>query len=489
MEDAPRIADAAIPARLRTALIDAGYTDTGITERTGARDLIHVRPRREGRQRGVALDTRLDVLIRLFFDQEYVDPEPVERILPSTLLADLRATNLIARHEQGYVSVAIFYPVEELYIASDRSDPPDDRPFKLRTDAVYPALTEGSAQLFKILPRTPCENFLEACGGSGTIAAWAVKHHARKAWSADILPRCTAFAAFNAWVNQADAVQTVTGDLYEPVASERFDRIVAHPPHVPQEKVELVYRDGGHDGEQIFRALVRGLPDALTPGGRAYILTFATDRKGSPLEMRIREWLGEQEGEFDILLIEALSGTPEEIVPRIPSRRDTDALIGLMRALDVTQMVFSLSVIQRRSEQRPVFTIRRGRLTEISGADLEALLQLATTTAGIPFLSQLRDAALGVPDGILVQLRQHAVGGMLSSPLCWVSTKTPIPLETEAPYWFYQFFNAIDGVRTAGDIFELLRSAGIFSPESEYEGFQQAILWLFYSGLVKAPGL
>src|SRR5690606_36116914 len=127
------------------------------------------------------------------------------------------------------------YPTEGLYIISDL-DP--EAPGAAELDELEPlvhvfsAITSLTGSYMKQLPDTPCERFLELCGGTG-IAALVVARFAGHAWTADITARSTAFAAFNAQLNGLSNVSAVQGDLYEPVRGMTFDRIVAHPPYVP----------------------------------------------------------------------------------------------------------------------------------------------------------------------------------------------------------------------------------------------------------------
>src|ERR1700688_2432957 len=89
------------------------------------------------------------------------------------------------------------------------------------------------------------------------------------------------------------------GALYEPAGDLTFDRIVAHPPYVPVYRPQLIFDSGGQDGEQIVRRIIEGLPRYLRPGGQFFALTMGTDRERL-FERRLRDWLGEAEGEFDV---------------------------------------------------------------------------------------------------------------------------------------------------------------------------------------------
>jgi methylase of polypeptide subunit release factors len=92
------------------------------------------------------------------------------------------------------------------------------------------------------------------------------------------------------------------GDLYDPVRGLTFDRIVAHPPCVPAAEQELLYRDGGEDGDQVLRLIVAGLPRHLRAGGIFYAFTILAGGEGETIEARIRTWLGGVDSEFEVKL-------------------------------------------------------------------------------------------------------------------------------------------------------------------------------------------
>ena len=76
------------------------------------------------------------------------------------------------------------------------------------------------------------------------------------------------------------------GDLFQPVAGQRFDLIVSNPPYIPslecgilQEEVRfepLLALDGGEDGLDFYRRIARGVPGFLRPEGQLMLeLGFA----------------------------------------------------------------------------------------------------------------------------------------------------------------------------------------------------------------------
>jgi methylase of polypeptide subunit release factors len=91
----------------------------------------------------------------------------------------------------------------------------------------------------------------------------------------------------------------VRGDLFEPVAGERFDRVLFNPPFhfgEPADDAERAYL-GGQDGA-VVRRFLAALPDHLRPSGRGYLILPRTERAGYEpdlsrfsVEVPARRWL------------------------------------------------------------------------------------------------------------------------------------------------------------------------------------------------------
>jgi hypothetical protein len=86
-------------------------------------------------------------------------------------------------------------------------------------------------------------------------------------------------------------MEVAVGDLFEPVRGRRFDLITANPPFVPSPLDNVLFRDGGRSGEDIQKRIIAGLPNYLSPGGIAQVVTELGERDDEPLVARIREWL------------------------------------------------------------------------------------------------------------------------------------------------------------------------------------------------------
>ncbi len=121
----------------------------------------------------------------------------------------------------------------------------------------------------------------------------------------DLSPRAVCFARFNALLNGIDNCSFVVGDLYGPVAGQRFERVLANPPFVAcPELGTLLFRDGGRSGEEVLGRLVAGCEEHLTRGGTVVIRTDLVEHAGERYHDKLRQWLGGGAG-FQAITLEA----------------------------------------------------------------------------------------------------------------------------------------------------------------------------------------
>ena len=113
---------------------------------------------------------------------------------------------------------------------------------------------------------------LEVFAGSGAVAIAAAREGAREVTVIDVSRRALAASWINARRNGV-RVRTRRGDLFAPVAGERFDLILANPPYVPSAADELPRSgaarawEGGGDGRALLDRLCDEAPAHLAPGG------------------------------------------------------------------------------------------------------------------------------------------------------------------------------------------------------------------------------
>ncbi|MFC9559806.1 methyltransferase [Agromyces sp. NPDC056965] len=133
----------------------------------------------------------------------------------------------------------------------------------------------ASMTLSGLMLPTPAKRVLDLGTGCG-IQAMHASRFAERIVATDISERALEIARLNLVLNGIGGVEFRLGSLFEPVAGERFDRIVSNPPFVITPRIEGVpeydYRDGGMVGDALVEAVIRGAHDHLEPGGVAQLL-------------------------------------------------------------------------------------------------------------------------------------------------------------------------------------------------------------------------
>src|SRR6266536_1356678 len=195
-------------------------------------------------------------LVRLFVLGERVAsnslPVPV-RELESAGLVELEGDDVVPRVR--------LTPVGPLLVASEVAES--------EADAVT-GVSAASRTLASLTVRRPVERALDLGTGSG-IQALLASRHANNVVATDVNRRALEFAALNASLN-GRSLDLREGSLFEPVAGESFDLIVANPPFVVSPDSDFVYRDSTLPGDAICREVVRGAAAHLRPGGFATVL-------------------------------------------------------------------------------------------------------------------------------------------------------------------------------------------------------------------------
>ncbi|MBR0929367.1 50S ribosomal protein L3 N(5)-glutamine methyltransferase [Bradyrhizobium diazoefficiens] len=126
---------------------------------------------------------------------------------------------------------------------------------------------------------TEVERVLDLCTGSGCLAILAAHHFPNAIVDAvDISKGALEVAARNVGeYGLEDRVSLYRGDLFAPLGNNRYDLIITNPPYVDAEGMaalppecraepKLAF-DGGADGLDVVRRILREAPDHLTPDG------------------------------------------------------------------------------------------------------------------------------------------------------------------------------------------------------------------------------
>lgn len=150
-------------------------------------------------------------------------------------------------------------------------------PLVVLPEVFNPAVFRTSALLARVVSTLPCVEDADALDlgtGSGAIAVFAVRRGYRVV-GVDINPEAVRCAQINALLNHLeDRIQVREGDLFAPVAGERFDLVLFNPPFFrgePKDWLDYAWRS--HD---VLERFATGLPAVLKPQGRALIV-LSTD--------------------------------------------------------------------------------------------------------------------------------------------------------------------------------------------------------------------
>jgi release factor glutamine methyltransferase len=118
----------------------------------------------------------------------------------------------------------------------------------------------------------PGRTVLDIGTGSGALALAAARAGASAVTAVDLSMRSVA----TTWLNSRRHGAGVTvrrGDLFAPVAGQRFDLVISNPPYVPAETDRLPRHrkgrcwDAGPDGRALLDRICAGVTDVLAPGG------------------------------------------------------------------------------------------------------------------------------------------------------------------------------------------------------------------------------
>jgi methylase of polypeptide subunit release factors len=153
----------------------------------------------------------------------------------------------------------------------------------------------ASMTLSGLIAQSPVRRALDLGTGCG-IQAMHLSRHAEEVVATDLSERALQIARLNAELNDISNIEFRNGNLFEPVAGERFDQIVSNPPFVITPRVSGIpayeYRDAGMVGDTLVEAVVSGAAEHLSPGGAAQLLGNWEYRGDEEDLDRVRGWAG-----------------------------------------------------------------------------------------------------------------------------------------------------------------------------------------------------
>ena len=202
--------------------------------------------------------------------------------------------------------------------------------FKVTEDVLIPRQDTETlvTEAAKVIQETPHEKLtffeklkggrewdvLDLCCGSGAIGISLAKISSRvKVLGTVISEKALAVAEENA-KNLRVKMKFASGDMFAPAAGRKFDMIVSNPPYIRTRMISILQEevknheplqalDGGRDGLDFYRIIVKEAADFLKPEG--YLLMEIGHDQGEDLRKMIKD-----DGKY----------TPAEIIRDLPGR-------------------------------------------------------------------------------------------------------------------------------------------------------------------------
>ena len=242
-------------------------------------------------------DDPLATLTRLWLLQDTVPAADLERALPG-LVEPLVAAEVLATDATGTRALVDVRPYSsddggsehDAWVVSDLTPGLDTRVTPMRPDFVL-GVSSASSSLAQLVVRRPVGRALDLGTGCG-VQSLHLARHAREVVATDLNPRALRLARLTADLNGLD-VDLRLGDLYEPVAGERFDLVVTNPPYVlsPPTGERLTYREGTRTSDGLVEAVVRQGVEHLAEGGVLQVLANWAHVRGQDWRDRVGGWV------------------------------------------------------------------------------------------------------------------------------------------------------------------------------------------------------
>jgi SAM-dependent methyltransferase len=482
----PKLGTAEEYLAARRLFESGGFTYGRVCARLGIEQLYRFQTPPPGLGTGDPVATPLDALIRLFAFGLYLERGAAEKLLTAEGVGALEALNLLApdpaRPGAVFGTVALV-PLPGALTASDRVCFPDGASCGRQPDSVYPAFFANTLAFVDRLPETPCGPMLELGTGTG-FAAIRSARWASHVWATDVAPRCARFAAFNVGLAGLDNVTVLEGDMYAPVEGLTFDRIAIHPPYVPSRDTKYIYRDGGEDGEQIFRRAVEGLPRFLRPNGRFYAVLMASDRRGETLEQRIRKWLGPDEAGFDVVIVTDERNTVSDAIAKASEENERDAPFWrlLWERNQTESLLYGSVLIHRHGGERAKANARAQAGEGFNWRHLDGLLDWEVRVRQPGAEEMLLECRPRIAPGCELQVSYRLAGGRLTPYEAQFQVIGPVRTRFKSPLWLVEAIFGCDGKASWRDRYTALVAEGRIPPQAPAAEFARMLIALVSGG-------
>jgi hypothetical protein len=431
----PRV-DPELVAALRADLMAAAYTVDGVRAAIGpvADAALH---REQALPADLATRSSREpaaILTRCLALGMPVPTEALDRALPVVTAHGAAALGLVQTSAGDVRATCDLRPygdeAHDWWVVSDQSETARGGP--LTPDHVL-GVGPASTTVAQWTPRRQVRRALDLGTGCG-IQALHLAGHSDEVVATDLSERALAFARFTTALDGVP-VEMRRGNLFEPVAGERFDLVVSNPPFVITPRRPDVstyeYRDAGLVGDAVVERLVSTIGDHLEPEGVAVFLGNWEVGAGEDWRDVWTDWL-DGTG-LDAWVLQRDEQDPAEYAELwagdAGSRVGTPGYEDLYAAWladfagrGVERIGFGVVVLQRPVTARPTWTElvdHRGPVAAAMGPAVDAGLRARTWLAEhdddtlldvawscAPDVTEERHSRPGSPDPAVVRLRQ-----------------------------------------------------------------------------------
>jgi methylase of polypeptide subunit release factors len=291
--------------RLRTFLLEQGYSDSNLRQTIGLKELPASRLRNLPRLKDLTREPNcINTLLRWFWIGLPQNSQVARGLVPEWVVSLALECGLL-REENGELHPeAMLFPMDKFVFAADHTQKIDCGAADL---VLWPNPTSRLLSRFTV--RQPSRATLDVGTGSGVQALLAADH-SDSVVGTDLNPRAVAFAAFSAQLNGIKKIEFLAGDGFSPVASRKFDLIVSNPPFFMTPREQYLFCDNPLELDQLCRKFAREAPLHLNEGGYFQMLCEWAGIEGQNWHERLSEWF-EGTG-CDALVLKGYSQDPAE---------------------------------------------------------------------------------------------------------------------------------------------------------------------------------
>jgi hypothetical protein len=156
----------------------------------------------------------------------------------------------------------------------------------------------------------------------------------------------------------------------------------------------------------------------------------------------------------------------------------------LFGSIGVRSMVYAALFVQRRSEARPVFTIRRQTGAQTGRTEMMAMLDWETSLLKPGGIERLLAARIKANPGAELRVVHKLGGDGWEVKEHVLQSQYPFSMEARTDPWAPYLMAISDGTRTLGQYFEDLKQAEAVTPDAPPEEFARAVAVLVSGGFL-----